>query len=152
MDIPSSMKDLLSQWNDGAGIDLETWVACEGRFALAAGYSTLYWPDFVKFDRYVLRKEFSEAALRSFENSPGATRQSVETVMNHLHIADIQHADCEDGSADKIVFIGRRLKEIYQAKLCWLFPDHPCEVEMWEPEDKDDLQGYQLSFWQKPHR
>lgn len=152
MDSPSSMRDELSRWNDGAGIDLETWVACEGRFALAAGYSAVYWPDFVKFERYILRKQFSEAALRSFESSPGATRQSVEMVMNHLHIADIQHAGCDDASADKIIFIGQRLKEIYQAKLSWLFPDDPCEVEMWEPEDKDDLQSYQLSFWQKLRR
>lgn len=149
MDTPSSMKDELSRWNSRAGIDLETWVACEGRFALAVGYCSVYWPGFVKFEGYILRQEFSEPALRSFESAPGATRRSVETVMNHIHIADIQHGGCEDISADKIIFIGRRLKEIYEAKLLWQFPNDSCAVELWEPEDKDDFQGYQLSFWQK---
>lgn len=149
MDIPSSMKDELSRWNNGAGIDLETWVACEGKFALAAGYCSMFWPGFAKFERYILRQEFSEPALRSFESEPGATRRSVETVMNHIHIADIQHSGCEDISADKIIFVGQRLKEIYEAKLLWQFPDDRCAVELWEPQDRDDFQGYQLSFWQK---
>jgi len=78
MDIPSSIKDELSHWNSGAGIDLETWVACEGRFALAAGYCSVYWLGFVKFEGYFLRQEFSEPALRSFESAPGVTRRSVE--------------------------------------------------------------------------
>jgi hypothetical protein len=143
------MKDELSRWDNGSGIDLETWVACEGNFALAVGYSSAFWPEFIKFERYILRREFSETALRSFESKPGATRQSVETVMNHLHVADIQHADCQDASADKIIYLGQRLKEIYQAKLSWLFPEKSCVVEFYEPEDKDDFQGYQLSFWQK---
>jgi hypothetical protein len=37
MDVPDSMKAELAAWNDGAGIDLESWVSCEGRFALAVG-------------------------------------------------------------------------------------------------------------------
>ena len=37
METPQSMKDELAAWNNGAGIDLESWVGCEGRFALASG-------------------------------------------------------------------------------------------------------------------
>ena len=70
--------------------------------------------------------------------------------MNHVHIADIHHGR-EDISIDKLLVIGNVLKEIYEAKLHWQFPDRPCSVELFIPDDPDDLTGYQLSFWQKSH-
>ncbi len=33
MDTPESMKPELAAWNNGDGIDLETWVANEGNFS-----------------------------------------------------------------------------------------------------------------------
>lgn len=50
MDIPESMRSELGAWNNGGGIDLEGWVGCEGSFALAVGYLTLFWPEFVEFE------------------------------------------------------------------------------------------------------
>ena len=50
METTQSMKDELAAWNNGAGIDLESWVGCEGRFALAVGYAAIFWPVFVEFD------------------------------------------------------------------------------------------------------
>lgn len=151
MELPESTKQELARWNNGKGIDLESWVYCEGRFALAVGYSAIFWPEFVQFESYILRKGFSESSLREFEKQNGATPKSVEWVMNHLHIADIQHSECADLSRDKIVFLGNILKEIYELKLSSLFPHSPCEVEFYIPEDKDDLTDYQISFWQKAH-
>jgi Carboxylesterase family len=83
MDIPPSMKDELAAWNNGAGIDLESWVGCEGRFALAVGYAAIFWPEFEEFDGYILRKGFSEKSLRGFEGQKGSSRRSTEWVMNH---------------------------------------------------------------------
>lgn len=40
-------------------------------------------------------------------------------MMNHLHIADIQHYGCEDISRERLVYLGRVLLEIYRAKLAW---------------------------------
>ncbi len=71
--------------------------------------------------------------------------------MNHLHIADIQRWGCGDKSKDKLLVLGNVLKEIYEAKLQWQFPDRPCTVEFFIPDDPDDLMEYQLSFWQKCH-
>ncbi len=150
MEAPESMKNELAAWNDGAGIDLESWVGCEGRFALAVGYATIFWPEFVVFEGYILRKSFSEKALRGFEGQQGSSRRSVEWVMNHLHLHDIQFGGCPDISQDKLVLLGNVLKEIYQAKLQWQFPDRPCTVELYVPKD-GDLRYYQLSFWQKQH-
>jgi hypothetical protein len=71
--------------------------------------------------------------------------------MNHLHIADIQYYGCKDVSKDKLLLLGKVLKEIYEAKLLWQSPDCPCSVEFYIPDDEDDLMDYQLSFWQKCH-
>lgn len=151
MEIPESMKTELGAWNNGAGIDLESWVSCDGRFALAVGYASIFWPEFVEFEGYLLRKGFSEKSLRGFESQQGCTRKGTEWLMNHLHIAGTHHYGCSDMTRDKIVLLGVVLKEIYEAKLQCVFPNRPCVVEFFVPADKDNLMEYQISFWQKLH-
>ena len=150
MELPASLKEELAPWNNGAGIDLDSWIGCKGGFALAVGYSSIFWPAFVEFEGYILRKGFSESSLRGFEAQEGSTRQSVEWVMNHLHIADIQHVGCPDMSEDKLIYLGRVLNEIYETKLKAQFPDRPCTVEFYQPPEADDLYEYQITFWQTP--
>jgi len=150
MEIPGSMKAELAAWNNGEGIDIESWIGCSGSFSLAVGYACVFWPNFVLFDDYILWEGFSESSLRGFE-SQQISRKSVEWTMNHLHIADIQSGGCADISRDKLLHLGIVLKEIYEAKLLKLFPNNPCNVEFYKPPDEDDLIEYQLSFWQKCH-
>ena len=90
METPESMKPQLAAWNNGAGIDLESWVGCEGRFSLAVGYAAIFWPEFVEFEGYILRKGFSESSLRGFELQEGTNRKAVESLMNHFHLDGIQ--------------------------------------------------------------
>ena len=148
---PESMADELAAWNQGRGIDLESWVGCTGNFRLAVGYLTVFWPRFVEFDGYILREGFSLESLRGFESTCGGNRRAIETLMNHLHLADIQHHGCEDLSRDKAVLLGEALREIYEAKLRWQFPGKPCTVSFHKPEDESDLMAYEVSFWQKVH-
>jgi hypothetical protein len=148
MKIPESMTAALAAWNNGKGIDLESWIGCEGNFSLAVGYTTIFWPDFVEFDGYILRNGFSEESLRAFEKREASNRKSVESLMNHLHIADVQYLGCADASADKLLLLGKVLEEIYQAKLQWQFPDKPCTVHLFIPDDPEKLTEYQISFWQ----
>jgi hypothetical protein len=151
MEIPENMNIELAAWNNGEGIDLRAWIACAGNFSLAVGYAYIFWPEFEEFNGYILRKGFSQAALAGFECQSAYTSKSVEWVMNHLHLADIQYFGCEDISKDKILVLGNILKEIYEAKLASQFPDKPCIVEFYKPEDEEDLMQYQLSFWQTKH-
>lgn len=147
-DIPESMKSGLMTWNNGRGISLVDWTANSGSFSLAVGYSELFWPRFVEFEKYVLLEGFRLEGLRSFERGPGATRCSVEQVMNHFHIADIQHAACADITADKLVVLGSRLREIYAAKLAFEFPGRKFSVEFFQPDDPEELEDYQVTFFQ----
>lgn len=150
MDTPESMKSELAAWNNGAGIDLQTWIECLGTFSLATGYSTIFWPKFVEFEGYLLKDGFSIDALRGFERQQGSTRKSIEWVMNHFHLADL-HCGATDLSKDKIVQLGTVLKEIYELKLRDRFANRPCTVEFYIPDDPEVLGDYQLSFWQKEH-
>ncbi|MBF6025054.1 hypothetical protein IU514_13565 [Lysobacter niastensis] len=145
------MKEELGRWNNGRGIDLEGWTSCMGSYPLAVGYLTVFWPEFVEHNGYILRKGFSEQSLRGFESQSGATRKSVEWVMNHLHIVDIHCGDRDALTEDKVVVLGRALKEIYQAKLAWQFPNSPCIVELYEPEAGGEILDYEISFWQARH-
>jgi len=147
---PASMISELSAWSNGKGIDLESWVNCVGDYKLAVGYSTIFWPRFALFEDYILREGFSVESLRGFEKT-SESKSSVEWVMNHLHIADIHYSDHKNKSEDKIVLLGKTLKEIYEVKLRTQFPDRPCVVDFYEPEDKTNLVEFQLSFWQKKH-
>lgn len=148
MDIPASMRAELGAWNGGGGIDLESWIGCEGRFALAIGYAAVFWPTFVEMDGYVVRSSVSKNSLESWASQPGATRQSVEAMVNHKHLADLQHVGCADCSSDKLAVLGRVLKEIYEVKLSRDFPDRAFCVTLHEPEDPENLQAYELTFWQ----
>lgn len=147
MKLPESLKTELAQWNDGDGISLEAWTDCSGNFDLAVGYCTLFWPEFEVVGDYLLVKGHSKENIESFE---GVTSPlGVEWVLNHIHIADLHCRAEPPVSVQHCLILGNTLKEIYAAKLAVEFPDRPCEVEFYIPEDADDLQEYQVSFWQK---
>jgi hypothetical protein len=151
MEVPESMKAELAAWNNGRGIDLESWVGCSGNFGLAVGYAAIFWPEFIECEGYILRAGFSLDSLRGFEQRTGLDRARVESVMNHLHIADIQYYGCPDGSPDKLLRLGTVLKEIYEARLRWQFPSRPCRVSLFVPDEPEDLMQYELTFWQQAH-
>lgn len=149
MKIPESMRCELQSWNGGEGINLESWVGCEGNYSLAIGYLEIFWPEFLEFEGYVLRKNFSEESLRSFELSLGGNRSAVEAVMNHLHISSLHYYGCADLTKDKVVILGQSLSEIYASKLKWQFPSRDFKIEFYTPENEDNLEEYQITFWQE---
>ncbi len=141
----------LAGWNNGKGIDLLSWIGCSGDFRRAIGYSAVFWPRFVLFEDYIFREGFTEESVLDFVVQCRGDKRSVEAVVNHLHIADIQYYGCEDITEERVVYLGRILREIYEAKLAWQFPDCPCEVSFIQPDDRANLVAYQITFWQKKH-
>jgi hypothetical protein len=151
METPASMRAELAAWNNGKGIDLDMWIGCEGRFALAVGYITIFWPEFEVIENYICRKGSSAEAIRDFERQPACSRLSVERTINHIHLVDLHHRGCPDATPDKLLALGTVLKEIYEAKLKWQFPDRPCTVRLYVPDDSTALDDYELTFWQTAH-
>ena len=135
----------LPRWNDGSGIDPESWVGCVGNYELAIGYSLVFWPAFVRFDGYVLREGFSEESLRGFEKVTARHRASVEAVMNHIHLTDL-HCNAEATDA-QLRYLGRVLKDIHEVKLRRDFPDLRFTVSFNDEADLNPI-DYQLTFWQ----
>jgi hypothetical protein len=137
----------LKDWDNGIGIDPRGWAECIGNYPLAIGYSLIFWPRFVRFEKYVLREGFSETSLRGFEAQPGATRASVEWVMNHVHMADIHHNAVEEPNEAQLRYLGRILKEIHEVKLRSDFPGLRFEIDFNDEPGLDPV-DYQMSFWQ----
>jgi hypothetical protein len=135
----------LPKWNNGGGIEPQAWIECVGNYELAAGYSLLFWPRFVRFEDYVLREGFSVQSLRGFEEMTRNNRGAVEDVMNHIHIADI-HCNVEP-TEPQLRYLGRVLKNIHAVKLQHDFPDLRFEVSF-NDEAGLDLVDYQMTFWQ----
>ncbi|MGA8744060.1 MAG: hypothetical protein WB561_22905 [Terracidiphilus sp.] len=106
------MKAELAAWNNGDGIDLETWISCEGNFSLAVGYASIFWPAFTLFEGYILPDGVSEDDLRGFEQN-GRSRKSVEWVMNPLHIAfSMVAAETSPGPSPVLNYIQLRQRSI----------------------------------------
>ena len=38
----------LKDWNNGDGIDVQSWIECVGSFQKAIGYSTMFWPEWLR--------------------------------------------------------------------------------------------------------
>jgi hypothetical protein len=137
----------LPAWNDGGGISVEDWVACVGNFELAVGYSRLFWPDFVEHEGCVFFAGFSAESYRGFVAQCDGDRRRVEAVMNHRHVfAHFSHAD-GSATAEQVVYLGRVLKDIWQAKLARDFPGRRFVVRF-DEGPFEDLGGYEVTFWQ----
>lgn len=133
-------------WNNGRGIDLESWIAMNGNYDLAVGYSLLFWPEFVVIDDYVLRQGSTEANLREWEKR-GGDRKGIEAVINHIHIADIHYG--VPASEAQLRHLGRVLKTIYQLKLAADYPQRAFEVHFNDEAGLDSI-DYELTFFQVP--
>lgn len=145
---PKSMDNDLGAGGDANRITLESWVAFAGDYKLAIGYAALLWPRFEAVGKYILVEGVSQENIEGFESQEGSTPKSVECTLNHLYLADLHPQDDDTLSADKLLFLGTILEEMWAAKLQTQFPDRPCTVQFFVPDDPEDLLGYQISFWQ----
>ncbi len=149
--IPPSMIEELGAWNNGKGIDLEAWISCSGSFRLAVGYAEYFWPEFELIDGYIVRAGITREGLRQWENENSGNRRALEAVINHFHLIDINYHDHEKLSEDLMLRLGTILTQIHEAKLKWQFPDRPCTVSFHIPENRQQYDGYEITFWQKAH-
>ena len=135
-------------WNNGEGIDAEDWLSCMGNYELAVAYAEFFWPQFVEHDGCVFRGSVNEKNYRDWIVSTKSHKTSVEAVMNHVHILDIFPDVEKPPSKEQIRYLGRKLKEMWKAKLLRDFPDKNITVSFHE-DDSDDLLNYEITFYQE---
>ncbi len=141
----------LPDWNNGNGIDVDSWLGCKGDFQLAIAFTRLFWPSFVEHDGCVLFAGFSPTTYSDFLASCNGDRAAVEAVMNHQHILDLFYHAAGEATREQLIYLGRVLKDIYAVKLKHDFPARTFTVDF-DEGPFEALVEYQLTFWQPANR
>ncbi len=139
----------MKEWNNGKGIDIEAWIGCVGDFQKAVGYSTILWPKFKEVNGCVVNALTPDEKVYDWIKRCPDNPKAVEPTMNHLHIMDLHYHDISNVNSEILSYLGSVLKEIYECKLKMDFPEKDIIVEFYKPVDNDDLEGYELTFYQK---
>lgn len=75
----------LSQWNNGAGIDLSGFLSAIARYDHAIAYATTFWPDFVLCDDCVFLHDPDLSIYHDWLKRCNGDKPQAESVMNHHH-------------------------------------------------------------------
>lgn len=132
-------------WNNGKQIDLAWWIRTLGSFEHMIAYGELFWPDFEEYDGCVFRAGITEKNYRGFMAQVGNNKGAVEAVLNHVHICDLVHKPGSPTDAQAI-YLGRLLKEMWEAKLAREFPDRRFVVHF--EEQGESSYDFELTFHQ----
>lgn len=137
----------LKDWNNGKGIDIDSWIRCVTNHKVLVGCSRILWPDFVEHDGCILLGDsVDEARYRGFLKSAEGDRRVAEATMNHQHVLHLFATELP--TRELVLYVGRLLKEIWQVKLNHDFPGRRFTVSF--PEESDlELIDYELTFYQE---
>ena len=144
---PNTLITELAEWNNGEGIDIDSWISCVGSFEHAIAYGRMFWPEFVEHDGCILRAGFNVESYDGFMQRCEGDRTAIEKVMNHWHICDLFGGADQEPTGDQVVYLGRALKDMWQCKLDREFPGADMIVLFGE-EGCDDLLDYEITFYQ----
>lgn len=129
--------------------NIDQWISLEGNFDHLVGYARLFWPDFLEHEDCVFRRDhFTEANFLGFMKQTNGDKTAVEVVMNHEHVLDIFPNADPKPSCKMVLYVGRMMKEIWQAKLNRDFPNRKILVSFPE-EHSEDLLYYEVTFFQQ---
>jgi hypothetical protein len=140
----------LKAWNNGKGIDAESWIRCVGRFDHAVGYAELFWPQFTIHDDCIMFADFTTESYDTWMKRTHGCRGQVEEVMNHRHILYLFCGDDSKVPRELVIYLGRVLRDIWTCKLKRDFPDRDIAVSFPE-EHYEDILNYQITIYHKKH-
>jgi len=137
----------MKYWNNGKGIEVDSWIQCMGNHKILVGCSRILWPSFVEHDGCILLGDsVDEERYQGFLQSAQGNRTVAEATMNHQHILYLFATI--PSTRDLVLYVGRLLKEIWQVKLAHDFPNRTIKVSF--PEEDDlELIDYELTFFQE---
>ncbi len=139
----------LRTWSAGGkSISPEEWIGTIGSYEHLVAYAQVFWPDFVEHDDCVLRAGFTEDLYDGFMAQTKGDKTSVEAVMNHRHVLDLFCNGNPMPTREMILYVGRLLRDTWQAKLKRDFPDRRIRVSFPE-EHCEELLQYEVTFFQE---
>ena len=132
--------------NDGKPLSAELWLDWIGCPSHAIAYSTLFWPEFIEYEGCVFRGLEVPSTYKEWQNKYNNSICDIECMLNHTHISDLFNS--KEWAPEQILFIGKKLKEAWTAKLKIDFPDKIFQVEF---DDNFDFEvdNPSITFYQK---
>lgn len=140
----------LSQWNDGRGIDIGSWISTIGNYEHAIAYGHLFWPEFVEHDDCIFRLDaFNPENYQAWLKSTLSDKTATEKVMNHIDIGALFPNSTTETKQQEI-YLASLLKETWECKLQRDFPDLSPVVELFDCESNgEEWPDCTLTFFRK---
>jgi len=135
----------MRDWNNGNGIDIDSWIQCMANHKVLIGCARILWPDFVEREGCIFlggqEDNYDEWLRRAKED-----KRSAEATANHIHVLHLFATELP--TRELVLYIGRLMKEIWQVKLNHDFPGR--KITVYFPEEDDlELIDYELTFFQE---
>lgn len=146
VELASLMPETLT-WEHGRPASPEWWIGSVGRYDHLIAYAELLWPDFVEHDGCILSAGFGEENYQTFLQAQKGDKRATEALMNHRHVVDLIPGAYESGpTEDQARYLGRLLREMWEAKLAREFPERRFVV-LFE-DGGDDITDFVVTFHQ----
>ena len=145
------LDDEFQRWFGGDDVSLYEWITCAGSLADLAAYGRIIWPDFVEHGGRIFKAGFSEPVYHETLLRNEGDEEAAQAFVNHKHVLDLFGRPDARGKApsqELVIYVGRLLRDIWQAKLGHDFPNRRIIVEFF-PERSENLDDYQLTFYEK---
>src|SRR5215471_14946775 len=132
----------MKNWNNGKGIDVDSWIQCVANHKVLVGCARILWPNFIEHDGCILLGDsVDEENYQAFLKQANGDRKRVEGTMNHQHVLHLFATELP--SRELVLFVGKLMKEIWQVKLNHDFPGR--KITVFFPEQDDlELQDYEI--------
>jgi len=138
----------MKDWNNGAGIDVDSWIQCMANHKILVGCARILWPSFVEHDGCILMGDsVDESNYQAFLKSANGNKRTVEATMNHQHVLHLFATELP--TRELVLYVGRLMKQIWQVKLAHDFPGRKITV-FFPQEDDLELLDYEITFFQEP--
>jgi hypothetical protein len=134
-------------WNNGKGVDIDSWIQCMANHKILIGCARILWPSFVEHDGCIfLGDSVNETNYQAFLKQADGNKQRVEAVMNHQHVVHLFATELP--TRELVLYIGRLMKQVWQVKLAHDFPGRNITVSF-PQEDDLELLDYEITFFQE---
>jgi hypothetical protein len=114
---------------------------------LAAAFASLFWPQFVEVDGFVLLAvHYSPESLGRWRERYPSDRRAIESAINEVYVYDLfRHRDRDDVPLAVHEFVGQVLRRTWACALDSTFPSRRFEFSY---RSEPEALGPTLTFWQ----